>query len=54
MNLQFRWDVFDFLNHPNLNPPVGAGRTFSTAASFGSITSAQDPRDMQFSLRLTF
>jgi hypothetical protein len=54
MNLQFRWDVFDFLNHPNFNPPVGAGRTFSAAASFGSITSAQDPREMQFSLRLAF
>jgi hypothetical protein len=54
MNLQFRWDVFDFFNHPNFNPPVGAGRTLSTAASFGSITSAQDPRDMQFSLRLAF
>jgi hypothetical protein len=54
MNLQFRWDVFDFFNHPNFNPPVGAGRTYSTAASFGAITSAQDPRDMQFSLRLAF
>jgi hypothetical protein len=54
MRLQFRLDVFDFFNHPNLNAPVGAGRTFSTASSFGSITSAQDPRDMQFSLRLAF
>ncbi len=54
MNLQFRLDVFNFFNHPNLNNPVGAGRTFSTASSFGSITSAQDPRDMQFSLRLVF
>ena len=54
MRLQFRWDVFDFFNHPNFNNPVGPGRTFSTAASFGAITSAQDPRDMQFSLRLVF
>jgi hypothetical protein len=54
MRLQFRLDVFDFFNHPNFNAPVGAGRTFSTASSFGSITSAQDPRDMQFSLRLAF
>jgi len=54
MKLQFRLDIFDFFNHPNLNAPVGAGRMFSTSSSFGSITSAQDPRDMQFSLRLAF
>jgi hypothetical protein len=54
MRLQFRADIFDFFNHPNFNPPVGAGRTFSTSASFGSITSAQDPRQFQFSLRLVF
>jgi hypothetical protein len=54
MRLQFRLDIFDFFNHPNFNAPVGAGRTFSTSASFGSITSANDPRDMQFSLRLAF
>jgi hypothetical protein len=54
MRLQFRLDIFDFFNHPNLNAPVGAGRMFSTSTSFGSITSAQDPRDMQFSLRLAF
>jgi hypothetical protein len=56
MNLQFRLDIFDFFNHPNFNAPVGSGRTFSTAANspFGSITSAQDPREMQFSLRLAF
>jgi hypothetical protein len=56
MNLQFRLDIFDFFNHPNFNAPVGSGRTFSAAAvsPFGSITSAQDPREMQFSLRLVF
>ena len=56
MNLQFRLDIFDFFNHPNFNAPVGSGRTFSTAANspFGSITSSQDPREMQFSLRLAF
>jgi len=54
IKLQFRLDIFDFFNHPNFNAPVGAGRIFSTSSSFGSITSAQDPRDMQFSLRLAF
>ena len=52
--LQFRLDIFDFFNHPNFNAPVGAGRTFSASLSFGSITSTNDPRDMQFSLRLVF
>ncbi|HWZ55195.1 MAG TPA: carboxypeptidase regulatory-like domain-containing protein [Verrucomicrobiae bacterium] len=52
--LQFRLDIFDFFNHPNLNAPIGAGRLFSASSSFGQITSAQDPRDMQFSLRLAF
>jgi hypothetical protein len=54
LKLQFRLDIFDFFNHPNFNAPVGAGRTFSASTSFGSITSANDPRDMQFSLRLVF
>ena len=54
MRLQFRLDVFDFFNHPNFSAPIGAGRTYSTAVSFGEITSANDPRDMQFSLRLAF
>ncbi len=54
MRLQFRLDVFDFFNHPNFNAPVGAGRTLSNSSSFGQITSANDPREMQFSLRLAF
>lgn len=54
MNLQFRWDIFDFFNHPNFNAPIGAGRLLSISSSFGQITSANDPRDMQFSLRLAF
>jgi hypothetical protein len=54
MSLNFRLDVFNVFNHPNFNPPAGAGRTFSASPSFGAITSAQDPRDMQFSLRLVF
>jgi hypothetical protein len=53
MKLQFRVDMFDFFNHPNFNQP---NRIFSAAANspFGTISSAQDPRVMQFSLRFAF
>jgi len=55
MQLQFRADIFDFFNHPNFNQP---NRFFqaqgATPFTFGKITSAQDPRVTQFSLRLAF
>jgi hypothetical protein len=46
----FRFEVFDVLNHTNLQPPVNT----LTAGNFGAITSAYDPRIMQFALRLSF
>lgn len=50
--LQFRADAFDVFNHPNLNQP---NRTFTPVKSnFGTISSAQDPRVMQLSVRLSF
>ena len=55
VQLQFRADMFDFFNHPNLNQP---NRFFQAPAAnpftFGTITSANDPRVTQFSLRLAF
>jgi hypothetical protein len=52
INLQFRAEMFDFFNHPNFNQP---NRMFTaTASNFGTISSAQDPRVMQLSLRLAF
>ena len=48
--LQFRFDVYNALNHANFNLP---GRIFG-AANFGVITSAGDSREMQAAVKLTF
>ncbi len=50
MNLQFRVDAFNLFNHPNFNLP---GRIFG-ASNFGVISSAQDPRELQFALKFEF
>jgi len=49
-NLQFRAEVFNLFNHPNLNLPDN----FLGSPTFGSITSARDPRHIQFGLKLLF
>ena len=52
MQVQFRADMFDFFNQPNFNQP---NRIFTaTPSAFGSISSALDPRILQFSLRFAF
>jgi hypothetical protein len=48
--LQFRAEFFNLPNHPNFGMP---GTTFGTSA-FGKITSAMDPRIIQFALKLKF
>jgi hypothetical protein len=50
IKMQFRFDVFNVLNRPNFNLP---NRIYGTT-TFGSISNAQDPRELQFALKLIF
>ena len=50
---QFRAESFNLLNHPNFFNPLSNGVQYGTS-TFGTITQAQTPRDLQFSLRILF
>ncbi|HET6975664.1 MAG TPA: TonB-dependent receptor [Pyrinomonadaceae bacterium] len=50
VNLQFRVEAFNLFNHPNFNLPDN----FLGSPTFGHITSARDPRHLQFGLKLLF
>ena len=50
-SLQFRFEAFNFANHPNWNTPSSDSKTAST---FGKITSARTMREMQFGLKYAF
>jgi hypothetical protein len=50
VNIQFRAELFNVLNHTNLgNPAMTLGN-----ATFGKITSALSPRQIQFGLKFAF
>jgi hypothetical protein len=50
VNLQFRAEAFNLFNHPNFNLPDN----FLGSPAFGRISSARDPRHIQFGLKLLF
>jgi len=48
--IQLRWEIFNVLNHTNFNAPTAS----LNSGNFGKITTAQDPRIMQFALKFDF
>jgi hypothetical protein len=51
--LQFRAESYDLANHPNFYNPNPTTDTFGSG-SFGKLSQAFDPRQLQFSLKLIF
>jgi hypothetical protein len=49
-NLEFRAEIFNLLNHTQFFNPIGD----ISSANFGDITSARDPRFIQFGFKLDF
>ncbi len=50
-SFEFRFEAFNFPNHPNFNAPANNPQQ---PATFGRITSARTMREMQFGFRYTF
>jgi hypothetical protein len=64
VHAQFRVEAFNLANHPNFFNPADQSNQFPSSSigqlpsnytgSFGSITQANNGREMQFSLRISF
>jgi hypothetical protein len=58
MNLQFRAESFNVLNHPNFGLPnttfVPGANGLNSSGSFGTVTQAYNARSIQFGLKLSF
>jgi hypothetical protein len=50
VTVKFEGEFFNLFNHANFN---GLGTTYG-AATFGTITSALDPRQIEFKLKVSF
>ena len=50
LSMQFRGEVFNSLNHSNFALPLAT----VDGAGYGQITSAQDPRQIQFGVKISF
>jgi hypothetical protein len=53
LRLQFRTEFFNVMNTPNFSLPSGLGLVFGTP-TFGKVTTAGDPRVVQFGLKVVF
>ena len=51
MNLEFRTEFFNGFNHTQF---IGPDTWTIPSATFGVITQAADPREMQFGMKLSF
>ena len=57
-NLQFRTEMFNFMNNVNLGIPngtfVAGANGKNNSGTFGTINSARDARNIQIALKLIF
>jgi hypothetical protein len=53
-NVEFKVDGFNIANHPNYLNPSGAFTGSYTSGGFGTITGANNMREIQASLHITY